>query len=87
MEWKWTKGEPYERSRRMSSRHQPQGQQQGQQQEEDIESRQFAKRQETFAFNASLNHDEHTWDILNQMNSFQGSNKREELDLKLAARE
>ncbi len=53
MEWKWTKGEPYERTRRTYK----------QQLEEDT------KEIETSAYTSSLHHDENTWDILNIQSS------------------
>lgn len=74
---KWTDGQPYERSRRM--KHQI-----------EIENQKFSKDMETSAYASSLNHDENTWDILNQSLSgagFKVSNKREELGNKLASRE
>ncbi len=74
---KWTDGLPYERSRRM--KHQL-----------EIENQKFSKDMETSAYASSLNHDENTWDILNQSLSgsgFKVSNKREELGNKLAGRE
>lgn len=74
---KWTDGQPYERSRRM--KHQIQ-----------MENEKFTKEMETSAYTSSLNHDENTWDILNQSLSgsgFKVSNKREELGNKLATRE
>jgi len=77
MDWKWTDGQPYERSRRM--KHQIQ-----------IENEQFSKKIENTAYTSSLNHDENTWEILNQSLSgsgFKVSNKREELGDKLANRE
>jgi len=77
MEWKWTKGEPYERSRR-------------QKHVEDYENKKFSKDMETSAYSSSLHHDENTWDILNQSIYSQGfkvSNKREELDFKIADRD
>jgi hypothetical protein len=77
MEWKWTKGEPYERTRRY--KHQ-----------EQIENKQFSKEIETDAYTTSLNHDENTWEIMNQDvygNGFKVSNKRESLDSKIADRE
>jgi hypothetical protein len=76
MEWKWTKGEPYERSRRLK-------------QVVEIENQQFSKEVEKDAYTSALNHDENTWDILNQTLSgtgFKVSNKREELDTKIADR-
>lgn len=77
MNWKWTDGQPYERSRRM--KHQIQ-----------MEQEEFSKKIETTAYSSSLNHDENTWEILNQSLSgtgFKVSNKREELGDKLANRE
>ena len=74
---KWTDGLPYERSRRM--KHQI-----------ELENQQFSKKMETTAYSSSLNHDENTWEILNQSLSgsgFKVSNKREELGDKLANRE
>jgi hypothetical protein len=77
MEWKWTKGEPYERSKRLKD-------------VMEIENKQFSKEIESAAYTTSLNHDENTWDILNQSLSgvgFKVSNKREELDFKIADRD
>jgi hypothetical protein len=78
MEWKWTKGEPYERSRRIFK------------DSEQIDNEKFNKEIEKSAYSTSLNHDEYTWDILNQNssgNGFKVSNKREDLDLKIADRQ
>lgn len=78
MEWKWTKGEPYERSRRIFK------------ETDVVETEKFNKEIEQSAYSTSLNHDEHTWDILNQSlsgNGFKVSNKREDLDFKIADRE
>jgi len=75
--WKWTDGQPYERSRRM--KHQIQ-----------IENESFQKEMDSSAYSSSLHHDENTWEILNQSLSgsgFKVSNKREELGNKLANRE
>ena len=77
MNWKWTKGEPYERSRRLKH-------------VEKLENEEFSKEIESSAYNSSLNHDENTWDILNNnVNGlgFKVSNKREELDSKMANRD
>jgi len=74
---KWTDGQPYERSRRMKVLIQ-------------MENEKFSKEMESSAYTSSLNHDENTWDILNQSLSGEGfkiSNKREELGNKLAGRE
>ena len=68
MEWKWTNGEPYERSRRVFKN------------ENNKDT--FSKDIELSAYTSSLHHDENTWDILNQENS----NKREDLDFKIADR-
>ena len=54
MEWKWTKGEPYERSRRIFK------------EQEEKDSEKFNKEIEKSAYSSALNHDENTWDILNQ---------------------
>ena len=78
MEWKWTKGESYERSRRIFK------------ETDEIENEKFNKEIEKSAYTTSLNHDENTWDILNQGlsgNGFKNSNKREDLDFKMADRE
>ena len=78
MEWKWTKGEPYERSRRIFK------------QEEDKDTEKFNKEIEQSAYSSALNHDENTWDILNQTssgNGFKVSSKREEIDTKMADRD
>lgn len=75
--WKWTDGKPYERSRRM--KHQI-----------EMENQEFSKNMDKSAYTSSLNHDENTWEILNQSLSgsgFKVSNKREELGDKLANRE
>lgn len=76
-DFKWTDGQPYERSRRM--KHQV-----------ELQNEKFSKDIESSAYTSSLNHDENTWDILNQTLSgvgFKVSNKREELGNKLADRE
>jgi len=77
MEKKWTDGQPYERSRRL--KHQIK-----------LESEKFSKDMEISAYSSSLNHDENTWELLNQSvygSEFKVSNKREELGNKLANRE
>jgi hypothetical protein len=78
VEWKWTKGEPYERSRRVFK------------EETEKDSEKFNKEIEQSAYSSALNHDENTWDILNQTssgNGFKVSNKREEIDTKMAHRD
>ena len=77
MEWKWTKGEPYERSRRLKH-------------VQELENKQYSKEMDESAYTSSLNHDENTWDLLNQSvanSGFKVSNKREELDSKMAGRD
>jgi hypothetical protein len=80
MELKWTKKEPYERSRRPIRTA-----------GEDItgQNEAFSNTIEKSAYSSSLNHDENTWDILNQSiySDFKSSNKREDLDDKIAKRE
>jgi hypothetical protein len=76
MNKKWTNNKPYERSRRLKH-------------VEQLENEQFTKEVESNAYMSSLNYDENTWDILNQTHAggFTISNKREELDSKIADRE
>ena len=77
MDWKWTDGKPYERSRRMNE-------------QVKLANESYTKEIETSAYTSSLNYDENTWDILNQSaanNGFKVSNKREELGNKLADRD
>jgi hypothetical protein len=77
MERKWTNGKPYERSRRMKH-------------VQEIENKEFSKQFENSAYSSALHHDEHTWDILNNnLNDlgFKVSNKREEMDSKMANRD
>jgi hypothetical protein len=64
MDNKWTNGKPYERSRRIKHI-------------EQHENEQFTKVVEANAYTASLNHDETSWDILNQNNSIKGLMNRE----------
>lgn len=80
MEWKWTKGEPYEKSRRIIKS------------DENADKKidtEYIKQIEESAYTSSLNHDENTWDILNQSiyNGFKRESKREELDFKIADRD
>jgi hypothetical protein len=77
MEWKWTKGEPYERSRRLKH-------------VQELENKEFSQEMEKSAYTSSLNYDENTWDILNQSvagSGFKVSNKREEMDSKISGRD
>jgi hypothetical protein len=83
MEWKWSNGVSYKKSKRPNKNDVI---------EENIEQDEdevFCKNVEESAYSSSLNHDENTWDILNQglYNGFKQSNKREALDNKIADRE
>jgi hypothetical protein len=77
MERKWSDGKPYERSMRMKLA-------------SEMETKKFTKEVEESAYSSALNYDENTWDMLNQTlygSGFKVSNKREELDTKIAGRE
>ena len=82
MEWKWTKGEPYERSRRIFKNENYENGGNGENRENDEK---FSKDIETSAYSSALNHDENTWDMLNQ-DHMKDINKREDLDFKIADR-
>ena len=83
MEWKWVKGESYQKSKRPTTTTKT---------EElinQIDLDQLNKDHQLGAYTSSLNYDENTWDILNQsvsQNGFQNSNSREELDSKISNR-
>ena len=84
MEWKWSKGEIYEKSKRNINN------QNNLKNNNEINELECLKEQEKTAYSSSLNYDENTWDILNQevaLNGFKISNKREDLDLKIADRD
>jgi hypothetical protein len=89
MEWKWSKGETYKRSKRIFNNENNQQSEEYYQKEiyeADIKNKQL----ELSAYSSSLNYDENTWDILNQSlvnKDFRQTNKREETDKKLADRE
>jgi hypothetical protein len=77
MDWKWSKGEPYERSRRIPNNIVP-----------PAYKNEKEKTMEELAYSSSLNHDENTWEILNQsFNGFRNDNKRADTDKRLAERE
>jgi hypothetical protein len=84
MEWKWTLGEPYERSRRPDKNDLDRNY---------LPDEHFSQEIEQTAYTRSLHHDENTWDLLNQHiyhsppPGFRDSNKREELDDKMAHRD
>jgi hypothetical protein len=75
METKWTNNQFYERSRRI--KHQI-----------EMEKKTFENKIETDAFSSSLNYDENTWDLLNQISTGVkiGCNMRENLDSKFSER-
>ena len=79
MDWKWSNGQPYKKSKRPVKNNII---------EENIEDPNeiFSKNIEDSAYSTSLNHDENTWDILNQ-GFLKQSSKREALDNKIADRE
>ena len=95
IEWKWTQGEPYERSRRplhtdSKNNHGNNGRLQ-EFSDSSLPEHFFSKEIEQSAYSTSLNHDENTWDILNQQSihaqGFRQTNKREELHDKIASRD
>jgi hypothetical protein len=78
IEWKWTKGENYDRSKRIYKN------------ENNEINEQFNKEIESSAFETALNHDENTWEILNNSlfdKNFVQFNKREDTDQKLSERQ
>ncbi len=80
--WKWSNGEKCERSKRISKNSPPNL--------EYSSDENYPIEMEQSAYTSSLNHDENTWDMLNQAfvsNAFRQSNKREELDSKISGRE
>jgi hypothetical protein len=84
MEWKWSKGEPYERTKRTYKTKDADEHAQVQVQV------QYNKDLEVSAYSSSLHYDENTWNILNETvatNGFKVSNKRESLDQKMADRD
>ena len=89
MEWKWTKGEPYARSRRKCTTYNNDTNNDNNNEVAIKESDNINKAIESSAYSSSLNYDENTWDILNQevaKGGFKSSNKREDLDVKIADR-
>lgn len=91
MEWKWTKGEPYERSRRKQNTYNNDGNVNATNNNDNlvVDASNTTKEIEFSAYSSSLNYDENTWDILNQEvanGGFKSSNKREDLDVKIADR-
>ncbi len=75
IEWKWTKGENYDRSRRLVKSE---------------TNDNYNKEIGNNAFETALNHDENTWEILNNNifdKNFVQHNKREDTDKKLSERQ
>lgn len=80
--WKWSNGDKYERSQRIIKNSKTNL--------ENFSDENYSVEIEQSAYTSSLNHDENTWDMLNQAfisNAFRQSNNREELDTKLSNRE
>jgi len=85
MEWKWTKGEPYERSRRILNKVSIN---ENNNINSNLSNLNPEKNNEDLAFSYSLNHDENTWEILNQsFSGFRQENKRADTDKRLAERQ
>lgn len=83
VQWKWTSGEVYPRSRRRPNNTPTYDNNYG----VDVN---FSEEQEKAAYTTALNHNEDTWDILNQTANqvvFRNSNKREDMDFKIADRD
>ena len=73
-EWKWTKPEPYSQTKRQSAT--------------PTSAIQMEEKIESAAYLSSLNHDQYSWDIINQTQSnFKSSSKREDSDKKISERE
>jgi hypothetical protein len=103
IEWKWTKGAPYAKSQRpvkndnsnnISNIVTNNNTNNNNYSEIDLnyenQNTVSEKEVEHSAYSISLNHDENTWDILNQglyNNDFRQSSKREDLDSKISGRE
>jgi hypothetical protein len=104
MEWKWTKGAPYAKSQRpvknennnnisnIATNNNNNNNNNYSEIDSNYDSQNTVseKEVENSAYSISLNHDENTWDILNQglyNNDFRQSSKREDLDSKISGRE
>ena len=103
IEWKWTKGAPYAKSQRplkndnnnnnisnIATNNNNNNNYSEIDSNYDNQNTVSEKEVEHSAYSISLNHDENTWDILNQglyNNDFRQSNKREDLDSKISGRE
>ena len=90
MEWKWTYGDPYPKSIRKQFIKESESNK-DRNLDDEIPLETYGKEEESYgAYSASLYHDENTWDILNQsiyQQNFRQSNRREDLDDKMANRE
>jgi hypothetical protein len=91
MEWKWTHGGPYLKSKRQNN---SSNNYTNSDINHDINDAKFNKEIEKSAYTTALNHDENTWDILNNIQSqnhslsdFRQVNKREDTDKKMAERD
>jgi len=106
IEWKWTKGAPYAKSQRplknennnnnnnnisnIATNNNNNNNYSEIDSNYDSQNTVSEKEVEHSAYSISLNHDENTWDILNQglyNNDFRQSSKREDLDSKISGRE
>ena len=94
MEWKWTHGGSYVRSKRQYNSNNNNNNSNNDDINHDVNDAKFNKEIEKSAYTTALNHDENTWDILNNIHSqnpalsdFRQVNKREDTDKKLAERD
>jgi len=96
MEWKWTHGGPYVKSKRQQNSNNAANNSRNDDINNDINDARFNKEIEKSAYTTALNHDENTWDILNNIQSqnqtsgltdFRQVNKREDTDKKMAERD
>jgi len=79
IEWKWSKGLNYDRSKRVIK----------ESMDENMDEN-FNKIVEETAYTSSLNHDENTWEIMNNSlfdTGFVQNSKREDTDKKLSERQ
>ena len=80
MEWKWTKGEPYQRTKRIPNNSIAL--------EPGYNTNEVEKSTQELAYSCSLNHDENTWELLNQsVNGFKYVDKRGDTDKRMAERD
>ena len=80
MEWKWTKGEPYQRTKRIPNNSIAL--------EPGYKINDVEKSTQELAYSCSLNHDENTWELLNQsVNGFKYIDKRGDTDKRMAERD